>query len=93
MCDRVVFPLPGGPQKIIDGTYPDSMILRKGVPGPTMDRCETYPSKSSGRIRSAKGVVMSIGVFFVVFLTEQIYTFVPRKPRPARGNPRGLEQL
>ena len=37
ICASVVFPTPGGPQKIIDGTLSDSISLLRILPSPT--RC------------------------------------------------------
>ncbi len=53
---RVVFPEPGGPQRISDVSSSFSICTRSGLPGPT--RC-SWPRNSSsvcGRIRSASGV-------------------------------------
>src|SRR5690606_24385896 len=58
----VVFPTPGGPQRIMEGTVPDLMALYKNESGE--DKC-SWPIRSSkwtGRILSAKGVwFISVG--------------------------------
>lgn len=51
----VVLPVPGGPHKIMDGSLPCSMAVRKMLPLPV--RC-SWPANSSkvvGRNRSASG--------------------------------------
>ena len=51
----VVLPTPGGPQRIIECSRPDSKATRSGLPGPS--RC-CWPITSSsvfGRSRSASG--------------------------------------
>src|SRR5665213_1489075 len=52
---RVVFPVPGGPQKIIDPTFPCSIALRKGLPAPSSCSCPMNSASESGRIRAASG--------------------------------------
>ena len=51
----VVFPVPGGPQKIIDPGTPRSMASRNGLPGPSTCVCPTNSSSARGRIRAARG--------------------------------------
>ena len=51
----VVFPVPGGPQKISDGTWSVSIASRKSVLGPRMCCCPSTSSTVRGRIRSASG--------------------------------------
>lgn len=56
MWAMVVFPTPGGPQRIMEGIRPCSITLRKMLPLPV--RC-SWPIKSSsveGRSLSAKGM-------------------------------------
>ena len=48
-------PHPGGPQKMIDGRWPDSRMRRSGRPGPRMRSWPTYSSRDRGLIRSARG--------------------------------------
>src|SRR6202011_224492 len=52
---RVVLPVPGGPQKIIDVGSSCSICTRNGFPGPTRCSCPTNSSSVRGRIRSASG--------------------------------------
>ena len=42
---RVVFPTPGGPQKIIDAIASCSTIRRKTFPSPRSRRCPTISSR------------------------------------------------
>src|SRR5580698_7578881 len=51
----VVFPVPGGPQKIIDVESSFSMASRNGLPGPSRCFCPTNSSSVRGRILSASG--------------------------------------
>ena len=53
----VVFPDPGGPQRMIDGTWSVSIASRKSVLGPRMCFCPAISSRVSGRIRSASGAL------------------------------------
>src|SRR6266851_5360408 len=51
----VVFPVPGGPQKIIETASSLSMASRSGLPGASRCSCPTYSSSVRGRILSASG--------------------------------------
>ena len=51
----VVFPEPGGPQKIIDGMRSLSMALRRKRPSPRRSSSPTMSSNEAGRRRSARG--------------------------------------
>ena len=51
----VVLPLPGGPQKIIEGTTSRSSARRSARPGPSRCSCPTTSSSVRGRMRSARG--------------------------------------
>ncbi len=51
----VVFPVPGGPQKISDGTWSVAIASRSKVFGPRMCCCPTTSSTVRGRIRSGNG--------------------------------------
>ena len=51
----VVFPVPGGPQKIIEVGSSPSIASRNGFPGPSRCSCPTYSSSVRGRILSASG--------------------------------------
>src|SRR3569833_3170776 len=51
----VVFPVPGGPQRIRECSCPDSMAWRRGLPGPSTCCCPTNSSSERGRMRSASG--------------------------------------
>ena len=55
MCARVVFPTPGGPQRMKELRLPLSIICRKMQPSPTRWRWPTYWSSVAGRIRSGSG--------------------------------------
>src|SRR5262245_28552047 len=55
ICASVVFPTPGGPHRIIDGTWSCSIAVRRGFPGSRRWPCPTISSSVSGRIRSARG--------------------------------------
>src|ERR1700733_1391891 len=54
----VVFPVPGGPQKIIDVESSFSMASRNGFPGPSRCSCPTNSSSVRGRILSASGACL-----------------------------------
>ena len=56
---RVVFPVPGGPQKIIEWARPASIATRNGLPGPKRCACPTSSSRVRGLMRSARGRVAS----------------------------------
>ena len=60
MRASVVLPLPGGPQKIIDGTWSLSMRRRSMRSSPTRCSCPTNSSKLRGRIRAASGASRSL---------------------------------
>jgi len=53
--DSVVFPTPGGPQKIMLGMFPLSIALRSTAPSPTKCFWPVYSSSVFGRILSANG--------------------------------------
>jgi len=55
----VVFPLPGGPEKITDGKRSASMARRKSLPGPRMCSWPTNSSSERGRMRVASGAALS----------------------------------
>src|SRR5437899_11759801 len=57
----VVFPEPGGPQKIIDGIRSLSMALRRKRPSSRRSCRPTTSSSEPGRRRSGRGA--SVGVF------------------------------
>ena len=52
---RVVFPVPGGPQKIIECGIPCLSACHKGFPGANKCVWPTKASKVVGRRRAAKG--------------------------------------
>src|SRR6266571_9168799 len=56
MYARVVFPLPAGPHRMIEGSRPASASTVSGLPGPIRWRCPATSSKERGRIRAASGV-------------------------------------
>ena len=51
----VVFPVPGGPQRMIDCSASRSIAPRSGCPGASSSCCPTSSSNVRGRIRSASG--------------------------------------
>ena len=51
----VVFPVPGGPQRMSDIGASPSTSLRSGVPGPSRWRWPSTSSRVRGRIRTASG--------------------------------------
>ena len=53
----VVFPTPGGPQKIKLDKYPDANIVPKGASGPKTRAYPIVSGKAIGRNRSANGRV------------------------------------
>ena len=55
MRASVVFPDPGGPQKIIDGMRSFSMALRRNRPGARRSARPTMSASDVGRSRSASG--------------------------------------
>src|SRR5438045_6540738 len=65
MFAMVVFPVPGGPHRIIDGIFPCSMAVLRILPRPARCSCPTRSSRVRGRIRSARGADE-----FIVQITE-----------------------
>src|SRR4030095_9210076 len=55
MWAMVVFPVPGAPQRIMDGILPCSIAVRKMLPLPVRCCCHTRSSNVEGLTRSAKG--------------------------------------
>ena len=51
----VVFPVPGGPNRIIDGDRSSSIARRSADPGPSTCCCPTRSSRVDGRSRTASG--------------------------------------
>ena len=70
MWARVVFPTPGGPQRMKDEIFPPSIIRRSTAPGPTRCSCPMYSSKFLGLSLSARGCNINY-----LFLLIQIYLF------------------
>ena len=52
---RVVFPTPGGPHRMNEASFPDSIIFRRTLPSATRCSCPTKSSRFMGLIRSARG--------------------------------------
>src|SRR5689334_20504359 len=52
----VVFPVPGGPHRIIEGTFPCSIAVLRMLPLPVRCSCPASASSVVGRSRSANGV-------------------------------------
>ena len=63
MRARVVFPEPGGPQKIMETTTSFWISLRRGLPSPIKCSCPTNSSSVVGRTRSASGAIFSCRSF------------------------------
>ena len=55
----VVFPVPGGPHRMIDESRSVSISARSGAPGPTRCRWPTMSSSVCGRMRAASGACCS----------------------------------
>ena len=55
ICAKVVLPLPGGPQRTKDLSWPLSAISVRIRPGPRRCFCPTNSPRFRGRIRSASG--------------------------------------
>src|SRR5690606_25162492 len=55
MRARVVFPAPGGPQRIRDERRSASIALRRSVPSPITCSCPTSSSRLRGRMRVESG--------------------------------------
>src|SRR5439155_23986430 len=70
MWARVVFPVPGGPDKITDGKRSASIARRSNFPGPRICSWPTNSSSDRGRIRVASGAAL---------LTAATPTFVASK--------------
>src|SRR3989344_111547 len=73
----VVFPVPGGPQRMKEKRCCFSIATRSGFPGPTKCSCPTTPSRVSGRILAASGSIVTSVLFTVRY--EQVS---PMKTRP-----------
>ena len=56
---KVVFPTPGGPQKIMEEIWSRSISWRRTFPGPSKCCCPTYSANVRGRSRAARGWVSS----------------------------------
>ena len=82
MFASVVFPTPGGPQKIMEGTASASIMRRSGRPGASSCACPTNSSSVSGRMRAASGRV-SIRSALIPFLRKTRFAEVPSQSRPA----------
>ena len=55
MRASVVFPVPGGPQRMMDVNWSCSTIMRRTLPSPIRWSCPTISSRVRGRRRSASG--------------------------------------
>ncbi len=58
----VVLPTPGGPQRMMEPISSRSICARSGLPGPTMCSCPAKSSQRSGRMRSARGLDLSVSL-------------------------------
>ena len=61
MSASVVFPVPGGPNRISDIGASPSTSRRSGEPGASRWSCPTTSSRVRGRIRAASGALGSMG--------------------------------
>src|SRR6185295_6635325 len=69
----VVLPVPGAPQRIIDGSTPLEFIrLRNSRPSPTRWVCPTNSERERGRIRSASGAAPSLADCGVSVLNRRL---------------------
>src|SRR5213083_2290151 len=59
----VVFPLPGGPEKITDGKRSASIARRNSLPGARMCSWPTSSSSERGRMRVARCAVFGFNLF------------------------------
>src|SRR5262245_10074301 len=59
ICASVVFPVPGGPEKMTDGSRSASIARRRSLPGARICSCPTNSSRERGRIRLASGAFAS----------------------------------
>ena len=53
---RLVFPVPGGPERMIELNRSASIARRSSLPGSSRCRCPTYSSSERGRSRAASGI-------------------------------------
>src|SRR5512139_1711179 len=60
---RVVFPEPGGPQKMRDGKGRAASTDERNFPSPRISSCPTKPARDVGRILSASGARGAIPPF------------------------------
>ena len=59
ICASVVFPVPGGPERITEGNRSASIARRKSFPGARMCSWPTNSSSERGRMRAASGALES----------------------------------
>ena len=57
---RLVFPVPGGPERMIELNRSASIARRSSFPGSSKCRCPTYSSSERGRNRAASGMPESL---------------------------------
>ena len=69
---------PGGPQKTIEPTVPDSIAVRNGLPSARRCRCPANSSSDRGRLRAAAGARRMLG-------EERGTCSAPRSSVAARG--------
>jgi hypothetical protein len=67
----VVLPVPGGPQKIMEGTELISIATRRMLPLPVRCSCPTNSDKVLGLIRSARGV-WGAGIIKIKAILQQV---------------------
>src|SRR3989344_6971485 len=66
MRAMVVFPVPGGPQRMKENLCFFSTATRSGFPAPTRCSCPTASSSFVGRIRAASGSIVPIILFSLI---------------------------
>ena len=66
MYASVVFPVPGGPQNIIEGIFPDSKNFLMGPFSPVRCSCPMRSSRVLGLYFDAKGSYIGICVLYLV---------------------------
>lgn len=87
---RVVFPTPGGPQKIMEETMSCWMILRSTFPSPKRCCCPTTSSMVWGRSRAGSGWAIRLPAMLSCSSIVPPFSFagrLPSSPSPPHGVP------
>ena len=74
---NVVLPEPGGPQRIIDGTWSFWMLRLRARSGPRMCSCPRRSSSARGRMRVASGATLCISCSR--WWSKSVIAFLKRK--------------